>query len=230
MATDWYPQGMDALAAWWANFILRRPDFEAKYPILATKKTDLENANTWIQYWVQARHNADDLGEQLTRYFNTIKGKDPNADPPNPIVWTLGGSAPAEVPPGIEFMIREVRREVVNAGDYAKADGDAMGFEAAASAPTDPSTMKPDFTTESLADFALRFKFRKFGLSGIKVEFRHKNGNWLPAGTLLVSPGVITIAPQQAGTAEQIELRAFFLDGNETVGQVSDTKTATIAP
>ncbi|MEO6654493.1 MAG: hypothetical protein ABIO36_00270 [Pyrinomonadaceae bacterium] len=39
-----------------------------------------------------------------------------------------------------------------------------------------------------------------------------------------------TIAPQTPGVAEQIELRAFYLEGSEPVGQVSDTKTATMAP
>ena len=56
MATkDWYAQGLNALLAWWANFITRRPEFEAKYPILATKATELEKAGAWIAYWVAQR-------------------------------------------------------------------------------------------------------------------------------------------------------------------------------
>jgi hypothetical protein len=183
-----------------------------------------------MQYWVQARHNADELMQQLTRYFNTITGKDPNADPPAVVSGNVGSGAPAEVPPGIEFYIRETRREVVNSGNYATADGEAMGFEAATVTPTDPSTMKPDFNAETQADFALKITFRKFGMDGQRFEYRHKGGDWLPAGTLLVSGGSLTIAPQTPGTAEQVELRSFFIQGNDTVGQVSDTKTATIAP
>lgn len=227
---DWYPASMDALAAWWENFVLRRPDFEGKYPILGTQKSELDAANLWIQYWVAARHAADELSQQLSRYWNTISGNDSSLDPPSPINWTLPGSKPAEVPPGIEKFIRDIRREVVGSTNYAKADGDAMGFEAATTTPDDPSTMKPDFAAETQVNFALKITFRKFGMDGQRFEYRHKGGNWLPAGTLLVSGGLISIAPQTPGTAEQIELRSFFIQGNDNVGQVSDTKTATIAP
>ena len=227
---DWYPASMDSRAAWWANFILRRPDFEAKYPVLHTLSSELQADNSWIQYWVEARHAADELSQQLTRYFNTIAGNDATADPPAPIVWTLPPAAPAEAKPGIERRIREVRRDVVGQIDYAKADGDALGFEL----PEAPAVVESDvtaaFEAKTLVAFEVQFSFKKRGLAAMRFEYRHKGGNWAPAGTLINSPGALAIPPTTPGTAEQIEVRAVYLDGNTPYGNYSDAKTVLIAP
>lgn len=226
---DWYPASMDAIAAWWLNFMARRGDFEVKYPILNTMKSALEADNTWMQHWVAARHAADNLSQQLTRYFNTIAGSDASLDPPSPIVWTLPGAVPAEVPPGIEKRIRDVRREVVGSTDYAKADGEAMGFEAPVPAPDDPSTLTPDFTLKTLANFELGVTFRKLGMDALKFQFRHPGGQWLPAGFLITSPGSFAVTPSTPGQAEQIEVRAIYMQKNNETGNYSDAKPAFIA-
>jgi hypothetical protein len=57
----------------------------------------------------------------------------------------------------------------------------------------------------------------------MRFDYRHKDGDWLLAGTL-------KIIPKTAGLAEQIELRGILIRKNKPVGEFSDTKTALIAP
>ncbi len=227
---DWYPRSREALAIWWANFTLRRPDFEAKYPILGTLKNELNAAGAWMDYWASAMHIFSDLGQQMSKYFNTIAGNDKSADPPQPIKWTIPPGMPAEVPPGIEKIIRDVRRDVVGQIDYAVADGEALGFETVGAKALNPDVLTAAFEVKTLVGFELQMTFRKYGMDAMRFEFRYKGGDWQSAGTLINSAGVLHILPQTPGQAEQIELRAVYLKGNDTFGNYSDTKTALIAP
>lgn len=81
MAGDWYPRNMDGLAAWHANWAAQLPGLAAKYGISAPVLTQVAADNDWIQYWVQARHKADNLKQQLTKYFNNIAGNDETVEP-----------------------------------------------------------------------------------------------------------------------------------------------------
>lgn len=121
-------------------------------------------------------------------------------------------------------------KDIKGATDYAEADGEAMGIEGAEITPEDPSGLTVDFTAKTLANFELEVGFRKFGMSAVKFQFRYKGGQWQNAGFLVTSPGVLSIPPQVAGTGEQIELRAIYMQGNDEVGNYSDAKAAFIAP
>ncbi len=233
MATDWYPKSMDARAAWHENFATQLPALAAKYNILAPILAEVGADNAWMQYWVDARHEADAQSQQLTRFFNDISGKDENLPPPAPINWSLSGAPPTQVKPGIEFRTREIARQIKGSMAYAEADGDLLGIvtSGTASMPLPPGEqVSPDFTLVTLAEFALQATFRKLGNDAVRFQYRHKGGNWIAAGVLINSPGSFTIAPQTPGTAEQIEVRGIFLLGNAEVGVFSDAKPAFIAP
>lgn len=227
---DWYPKNLATLRAWAANFFLRRPEFEAKYPILQTKKAELEGACNWLMWWIDTRSIQDEWSQQFTKYFNTIAGNDPDADVPTTPAWAAPPGMPPDVPPGIEKLMRDTRREVVNASNYATADGEAMGFEAPESEGLTPGDMTPAFELKTLAEFKLQATFRKLGMDGLKFQYRHKGGDWQPAATLISSPGTFTVPPAVPGEATQVEIRAIFLEGNNEVGNWSDAKSAFIAP
>ncbi len=229
---DWYPSSMDALAAWWANFVLRRGEFEAKYAILATEKTPLNNVGAWIEYWVEARHVFDELGTQQSSYFNTIAGNDPTADPPLPITWTMPPGVPAEVPPGVEKYIRDIRREVVGLTNYAKADGEAMGFEATASQPISPGDVKPTIQVFAAAHNygATIVVTGREGATMWDVYILRKGGNWTKLTTCEGKSGDVTITPTTPGDAEQIQVYVQLRKSNADYGQPSDPAYVTVNP
>ncbi|MEQ1605899.1 MAG: hypothetical protein ABL999_13630 [Pyrinomonadaceae bacterium] len=230
---DFYPTGMDARAAWHENFAAQLPALAAKYNILAAVLAEIAADNAWMQYWVAARHEANALRQQLTTYFNTIAGSDDKAPAPAAISWSLPAGPPAEVPPGIETRVREIARQVKGSIVYAKADGELLGIVPSETTeiPLAPGTpVAPEFTLVTLAAFELQATFRKMGNSGLYFEYRHKGGNWMPAGTLINSPGTFAVAAATPGVAEQIEIRAIYLLGNEQVGIFSAAFPAFIAP
>lgn len=233
MATDFYPQGLDARAAWHINFAKEIIGLAAKYNISPAVLLEIAADAAWIEYWAQARNQADAQRQQLTQYINTISGKDEQAPAPAPIDWELSVPVPPEVPPGMEFRVREIARQIKGSMVYAVADGELLGIVSSGgtASPLSPGqNVAPDYTLVTLADFALQATFKKLGNNAVKFQYRRKGGNWADAGVLITSPGSFHVAPLVPGVAEQIEVRAIYLLGNVEVGVFSDAKPAFIAP
>ena len=225
---DFYPAGMDSRAAWHANWAIQLGTVQAKYNIPGAAITQAAQDNDWMQYWVQARHDADNLKQQLTKYFNDISGNDPSLDTPAQPLFQLQGSPPVEVAPGIEDRARDIARQIKGHTAYAAADGELLGIIGATTGDAPDPTL--EFELQTLAAFELEATFRKKGMDAARFEFRYKGGNWQSAATVINSPGSFAIAPQAANTAEQIEIRGVYLSGNAQVGGFSDAKPAFIAP
>lgn len=229
---DWYEHALEALGAWWANFILRRPEFEAKYLILGTHKDALIAIGLWIEYWVATRHAFDELSKQQSAYFNTIAGNDPSKDPPLPITWTMPPGMPAEVPPGIEKFIRDIRREVVGLTNYATADGEALGFEATAPANIVPADVKPTIKLYAAAhDYGVSIVVSgREGALIWDVYLTRKGGNRTKFATCEGKTADIIITPTVPGDAEQVQIDVQMRKNNANYGQPSDPAYVTVNP
>ncbi len=224
---DFYPSSMDARAAWHANWAAQLTPFIGKYGLGAGIMTEVNADNDWMQYWVAARHEAENLSQQLTKYFNAIAGNDDAVEPPNPISFALSGSPPDDPPPGIEARVRALVKQIKGHKHYSEADGEILGIVASADEVVEPTA--PEFTVKTLASFDLEITFKKKGMDGVKFQFRRAGGAWQSAGILLASPGVLSITPAVPDVAEQIELRAIYLVKNTETGDYSDAKPAFIA-
>lgn len=229
---DWYVKSADGLGPWWANFILRRAEFEAKYPILATLKVELNAIGAWVDYWVEARHVFDELSKQQTSYFNSITGNDSSLDPPAEITWTMPPGKPAEVPPGFEKTIRDVRREVVGLKNYAKADGEALGFEATAPQAANPVTVKPSIQVFAAAhDYGVTIVVTgREGAIMWDVYVIRKGGNRTKLTTGEGKSADVIIVPTVPGDAEQVQLEIQLRKNNLDFGQPSNPVYVTINP
>ena len=149
-----------------------------------------------------------------------------------PIVWAAMGGAP-EVPPGVEFCLREIVRQIKGSMDYAVADGELLGIVAQRDLSSPLVTgedVSLEFTPVTLAEFFLQATFRKLSNDAVKFQYRRKRAAWIDAGVLITTPGSFHVPPIVPGTAEQIEVRAIYLLGNQEVGVYSDAKPAFIAP
>jgi hypothetical protein len=226
---DFYPKGMDARAAWHQNFADNITLLQLKYNLTAAQVAQAAADNTWMQFWVAMRHTLEARNQQVTKYFNDIAGNDPTLDPPAIIDFVVA-DGPTEVPPGIEFRTRELARHIKGHSAYAEADGEMLGIVSAESEPANLGEMTAAFTVKSMPNFGVEAKFKKNGADAMRFEFRRKGGQWMHAGYLIASPGTITIAPTEAGTAEQIEMRGIMVQKNQDVGGFSDHVPAFIAP
>jgi|GEM_PF-4063192 len=231
MSTDFYPQSMDARAAWHLNFANNLPTFTTKYALAVGPVASANSDSDWMQAWVANRHAFDAAGQQLTSYFNTITGKDASAPAPVPFLYSLTGTV-AEVPPGIEKRARDLARQIKGHAHYSEADGELLGIATpGGGGPNIPiGNAKPAIELTTRVAFEVGVKFRKFGMTGIRIEYRHQGGDWLSAGSLFTSPGIFQVAPNAPNTPEQIEVRAVYLQGNTPTGDYSDRGSVFVGP
>jgi len=231
MPKDFLPQNWSALADWADNFYNQLNNgLAAKYGVTA-KMTQLERDKTWVRYWGGAKVSAKQQSEQLNEYTDGIANGAAGSPPPTDPAWALPADPPANVPPGVKARIREIAATIkAQKSIYTTADGDLLGIIPPDEANRNPSDFTPDLKLRSLANFALEAECRLFGLDGLRIEYRHKGGEWQLAAFLTSNPGVFNIHPQVAGQAEQLEIRAVYIEKNANYGNYSPIYTVVIQP
>lgn len=219
---DFYPDGMEARASWHQNFFTQLvAALQTKYNINATQGTQIQNDNAWMQYWVQARITANALSQQLTQYFNGIAGNDPTLDPPAVIVFALPTPVPGEVPPGIEFRVREIARQIKGHSSYSQADGELLGIVSSGAAPEVEGNVTPALTVSAVIPYKFNVKGSMRGKDQIRIEYQRNGGDWTTVGFFTKLPVDVTIAPHTPGQPEAGQVRAQYVDDNEPFGNYS---------
>ncbi len=229
---DFYPQSRDARWAWHVNFFdqLRNHGFATKYGLPGDVLDAFQAIALWYAYWVPRWHAEDAYSQQFSKYLNTIAGLDDGAEVPSEPIQPAPGSPPPAPAVGVEKFTRDWAGQIKKMTIYAPADGEAMGIAAPKSEPEPLADMQPTFKAVTREAFEVGVTFKKQGMSAVRFEYRHKGGAWLSAGVLLSSPGSFAIAPTVPGEAEQIELRAIFMQGNNNVGIWSTIVVVYVGP
>lgn len=228
---DYIPQNWAALAVWLANFSFQLQGLALKYNVPESKVTQIGLDNTWVQYWVEARNSAKQQEKQLSDYFTEIVRGDLGAPQPTQPIWELPSNPPPFVSPGINKRIREIAASIkAQKSIYTRADGELLGIVTPEEAGFNEMEFTPEVRLRSLSNYAVEADFRKYGLDALRIEYRHKNGNWQLAAILTSSPGVFNVVPTTFGNAEQIEVRAVFVVKNQIFGNYSPSYTIVIQP
>jgi hypothetical protein len=227
---DFYPASMDAKVPWHQNFAKYLPDVKTKYGLSTAQVDGADTDAQWMAKAVEMRHELDAASQQCTKWFAAIAGNDDGAEVPEPFSVSLPDPAIVDVKPGIERRVREIAKQIKSHPDYSEADGEKLGIVPPAPANINPDDRKPELKCEARMNYEIRVAFRKYGLDGIRLEYRHNGGQWIGAGFLINSPGSITVAPATPGQPEQVEVRAIYIQGNNTVGNWSDNVPVTVAP
>lgn len=222
---DWLPIRHEELAEWIENFNAKLPGTLAgKYGITLVELMQLTKDNDWMQAKLQTEMQK----MQINDYFDTII-KEPNEPQPAEPTLSLPPDAPVPVAPGLRKRIRDIASKIKGQkAIYNQADGELLGIVGATATRLD--NPQPIFEVTTLSNFSLQVDFKKAGFNAIRFEYQHKGGAWLLAMIFTISPGVFQVAPTVAGTAEQIFVRAIYLENNQPIGEYSDIKPALIAP
>lgn len=231
MGTDFIPQAWAAFGDWSNNFATHLPSLATKYGISAATLAQVQKDNAWVQYWIPAKSGGKQQLKQLDEFVREVSNGELNAPGLSDPVWALAADPPAGVKTGVKKRYREIAGFIkAQKSVYVSADGALLGIVTPEEANLSPDSFTPSVDFDSLANFALEAEFRKYGLDALRVEYRHKDGEWQLAATLTSSPGMFNIHPATAGAAEQIELRCVFIVKNQPYGNYSPIYTAIIQP
>jgi hypothetical protein len=226
---DFIPQSWSAFAEWTANFATQFNVLASKYN-LAGETAALERDNTWVQYWTQAKFNARQQEKQLNDFVDAVVNGDTGDAQPTVPEWSLPPNQPGTIAAGLKKRLRSLARQIKANPLYTTADGELLGIIGPDETALSPDDTAPELRLRSLANYAVEVDFRKFGTDAVRVEIRHKGGQWILAAILTSSPGVFNVVPATGGEAEQLEVRAVFLIKNQPFGNYSPTYNVTIQP
>lgn len=230
MAKDFIPQSWSAFADWFQNFYTQLVVLAAKYGV-TDKLPQLERDNSWVGYWVGAKVSVKQQEKQLTDYIDAVTRGELGSAPPSIPEWGLPASQPANVPPGIKARVREVAAIIkAQKSIYTTADGNLLGIISPEEAGLTEADFTPSLKLRSLNNYGIEADFRKFRLDALRIEYRHKGGDWMLAAVLTTSPGVFNIPTITPGSVEQVEIRAVFFQNNKIYGNYSPTYTVVIQP
>ncbi len=116
--------------------------------------------------------------------------------------------------------------------NYAKADGEAMGFEAPTSANIIPAQVKPTIQVTGAANnhhFSIVVSGRADSTMW-DVYIMRKGGNWTKQDTCSGKSADISVPLQTPGDAEQIQVYVQLRKSNADYGQPSDPAYVTLNP
>ena len=235
MGADFYPTNMEGKAIWHANFAANINAFATKYNLTAAQVDSIGTDNDWIQFWVAIRFTAATWASQLSAYFSSISGSDPTLDPPQiPGDLDLAGSPP-EVPPGIEFRVREIARHIKGHSSYAEADGALLGIIGESGGGQGVGTViKPTIQT-----FAASSKYE----FSVVVSLRGSSDSWQVWASLAGAQNWSIIATATGKSADvtwppigedaapaMLNVRVQLRRNNQDYGEVSDISQVTVNP
>lgn len=221
-------------------------DEEGIRQLLLSLKTKTPNYKTQLELspaMLQAFADRSDLYEFMVDNsalledtkiaFNTAKNRVINGNPGEtvPALPTINVPAPpVALTVGIVKATRKDIAKMKLADGYTPEIGEDLGIVKTKSTGKPAEEFFPEVRLRTLQNYKIEATFQKRGMSALRFEFRRKGGAWQKSETALASPFVFEIAPANAGEAEQIEIRAIYLNKNTPFGEYSPTYSMVIAP
>lgn len=230
MGTDFYPSSMEAKAPWHANYQANIGGLAAKYNLTAAQTAAIAADNTWIQFWVGTRNSAAAFASQLAAYFNSISGSDPSLDPPAVPAYEVP-DGPPEVPPGIEFRVREIARHIKGHSSYSVADGTLLRIvgEGVGTAGVPKPTIKA-FAAASGYEFSIVVSKRGDSDSWQVWAKPAASSDWQILTTATGKSTDVQFPPPEEAAPVQLHVRVQLRRSNEDYGDVSMIGQVTVNP
>lgn len=220
MATndDWYPHEPSALMNFYQVLATNLPEVAARLEIDAETLERVQANADWLAYWTQKRYEIENYRRALTVYYRNVAWGG-NADDNNLAPLLSPSEPPAEVPDGIDFFTRNLRRRILAHPNYTATDGALLNL-IKTGAPRDKTDVTAEFRVEKISPNLLRVKFLKQKMDAFRLEIRRRNSEiWTPLAYFTASPAELEVEPSEPGVVEEIQLRGVLMCKNKDVGE-----------
>ena len=230
---DYLPKADADFAIWLQNFSLKITTvYNTQFTISAGQITAIQNDAAMATYLINSYVKAFKTGtEDRVAYKSLIvDGKIGQVGGAVPSATIAVPVAPANVvAPGVKARIRLLVKQIKANSSYTTVIGEDLGIVA----PATPINLNPKPTGSAMAmtKSQVQLKFVKGRYTGIQVEsMRGAEKVWSVLGSYFRSPILDEREPLAPGQPEVRNYRYTYLDGNDTIGQASDTFTVTTTP
>jgi hypothetical protein len=227
--TDYFPTDEAGIRQLLLSLKTKAPTYKVLLELTDAKLQEFSDRSDLYEFLI----DYSELLDNTKVGFNTAKDIIVNGDPKASIPVLPSLTVPAPPVDLLVGIIKLTRKDIAKmklASGYSPEIGEDIGFIKQKAAPASPDTFVPTLELLALIAYHIQVTFKRRGMSGLRIEFRRKGGEWQRAETAFASPFTFAISPATLGDAEQIEIRAIYMKGNETFGQYSPSYTISIAP
>lgn len=228
------PAGLQERAGWYENFTLQFAVVATALGFLPAEVIVVQNDNMCFQSLASGKIALDAFVEAVTLYRRNVT--EGNIGDPTPVFPAAPTITPDELPPtGIFQRLIELVARIRAAPGYTPEIGALLGIIPSASGSGEGSggtddDLKPVLKASTMPGNVVQVKFTRGQTDGIDVEIKIDNdATWADGGRFFKSPAVLNI-PNGTGLPHSVLIRARYLEGNDPVGQNSDTINVVTTP
>ncbi len=217
------------LIPWLTNFSPKLANYATTLGLLPAEVTATQEDADYLIYLLNVRIPSERQTLAATvEYKNFIKDGDASAPLPATLPGTVAPPAyPASILPGAMTRLRKLVQNIKSRPGYTDTIGEDLGIIVTndASAP-----VAPTLSLVNAVAGGVTLNWNKGGWTGVKIQSRTGNGNWMDVGMDLYSPFVDTRPLTTPGQPERREYRASYLDGDTVLTGMSQVIEVTVTP
>ncbi len=230
MATPFLPRTDGDLVLWFNNFQTKLSGYLATFGLTASETAAVTNDYNALAYMVNMAEAIKTQQQDRVGFKDVLRdGPIGAVGGPYPGAYTPPTAPTVVVAPGILPRLRLLVKRLKAHAAYTVAIGEDLGIVAPALAPL--GVPKPTGSARAVAGSEVTIKFVKKQFTGVLVESRRgAETAWTNLGIFPRSPLLDNRAPIEAGQPEIRSYRLRYVQGNNPVGDLSDTLTVTTIP
>jgi hypothetical protein len=216
-------------AIWLQNYSSKLPKYAGAYGISDAEVSDMLNASTDFNYWLNYQTQNDSFQQKLTQYKNDLRDGVANgaqAVPPSPP--NIAG-APTVVQPGIFKRAAAIAALIKSRSNYNEADGKDLGIIGSEAAHTDVAAAKPVITLRLTSGGHPEIVWKKGDMDGIDIYVDRGSGQWQFLATDTYPNYTDTAPLPAAGQTALWKYKTIYRYNDEQAGQWSDVASITVS-
>ena len=228
------PENSEARCAFFINWQLEfTAPIATALGFTAAEQSSITLETQWVIYSCQLANDAASFALACTTWRDRLLDNDttvvPSGNPPPATLPAVPAGGPPS--PGILDRFRGYIKRIKAVPAYTPALGQTLRILPAPPAPTADATAKPALVVRPEANFKTRLSWRRRDFDAVQLQRRAAGqAAWADLGTVLDTTYVDAHPTAQPGQPEVTDYRAIFKRGDATVGQWSDTVSATKQP
>lgn len=227
LRATWYPRTLAERAAWHFNFSTHAAESGVADGLIAAIVAQIAADAEVVGYFNDYDEYLENEMKKWRAARDAYLDGDEGAVAPKMPTFTVP-ALPASALTAIAERTEKYADKLRAADDYSPSIGEAYGIVSVKPEPPPVTTKKPAAKVSTGGDFKAMFKISLQGMSGVQMQMT-RDGDPVTHKTNFPS-GDITdeTAPLMPGKAETRQYKFYFLQKNETVGEVSNIYEVTV--
>lgn len=226
---DWLPYSLVERRALVVSFSEKIGEYAAELGLTQAEIDRIHEVCDAIRFAIDIVDNSKTTMKALVTWRDQILSGERVGATLAPRVFFDNTAAPAGTSASMIREFRQFVNRIKSSSGFSRAIGRDLGILPPNHAKTPLRELRPQLKVTAMVGFNVKIACEKKGMTALAIEYRRKGEeNWQNIAFLTRLPETLFIQPAVNGVPETIEVRAWFIKDNKTVGDPSNPVVVTI--